>query len=50
MCQTVNLIKLKGSGKLKGRECANGETHRNFLAREEEKSPTITLDGFLTTH
>ena len=29
--RVVNLIKLKSSGKLKGRMCANGEPHCKFV-------------------
>lgn len=45
--RAVNLIKLKRCGKVKGRMCANGAPHRNFIPREEAKSPTVSQDGLL---
>ena len=45
----VNLIKLKSSGKLKGRICANGAPHHKFVPKEEAKSQIITMEGLLTT-
>ena len=45
----VNIIKMKRSGKVKDRMCANGAPHCKFLPREEVKSPKITLEVLLTT-
>lgn len=36
--KTVNLIKQKRDGKVKGRMCANGAPHRSFVPREEARS------------
>ena len=47
--RAVNLIKIKRSGKVKGRLCANGAPHRKYVPREEAKSPTVSLDGLLCT-
>ena len=44
-----NIIKLKKSGKLKGRICDNGEPRRKFVPRKEKKSPTIILEGLSYT-
>ena len=45
----VNIIKLKRSGKLKVRMCANGEPQYIFLPVEEAKLMEITLEGLLAT-
>jgi len=47
--RAVNLIKLKRTGTVKGRMCANGAPHRKFIPREEAKSPTVSLDGLMYT-
>ena len=47
--RAVNLIKLKKSGNLKVRVCDNGAPYRKFVPREEAKSLTINLEGFLAS-
>ena len=47
--RAVNLIKIKRSGKVKGRMCANGAPHRKFIPSKEAKSPTVSLGGLLCT-
>ena len=41
--RAVNLIKLKMSGELKGRMCANGAPRRKFVPRVEANFPLITI-------
>ena len=47
--RTVNLIKPKGSGNLKGRMCASGSLQRKFVPREEANPPKISVEGILAT-
>ena len=47
--RAVNLIKQKRCGKVKGRMCANGAPYREFVIREEAKSPTISLEALTAT-
>ena len=42
---TVNLIKLKRNGVIKGRTCANGSSQRKYLKDfESVASPTVSLE------
>ena len=44
LLREFNRIKLKRSGKLKGRMCVNGAPHCKFVLGEEAKSSTINLE------
>ena len=45
--RTVNLIKEKRGGALKGRSCANGQPQRALYAKEESASPTLSTDALM---
>lgn len=47
--RSVNLIKEKRSGELKGRSCADGSSQRNLYTKEETASPTISTDALMLT-
>ena len=47
--RAINLIKEKRSGKLKGRTCVDGRPHRCYITKEDEYSPTISLEAFFTS-
>ena len=47
---TVNLIKEKRTGKLKGRTCANGSKQHLYLKEDERvASPTVSIESLITT-
>ena len=43
----INLIKIKRDGKVKGRTCADGNSQRKYVPREEAASPTISLESIM---
>ena len=43
----LQLIKLKRCGKVKGRTCADGRKQRNYISKEDAKSPTVTGEGLI---
>ena len=43
--RTINLIKEKRDGVLKGRVCVDGRPQRAYIAKEDASSPTISLDS-----
>jgi len=45
--RTIDLIKLKRCGKVKGRTCADGSIQRKYVPREEAPSPTLSLESLL---
>ena len=45
--RAINLIKEKRCGKIKGRTCADGSSHRNYVPREEAASPTLSLEALM---
>jgi hypothetical protein len=45
--RAVNLIKVKRSGKLKGRSCADGRSQRSKYTKEETTSPTVSTDTLI---
>ena len=45
--RSVNLIKQKRTGEIKGRMCSNGASHRKFVPREEARSPTLSLEALI---
>ena len=47
--RSINLIKEKRSGKLKGRTCTDGRPQRCYINKENESSPTICLEYFFTS-
>lgn len=48
--ESVNLIKKKRCGRIKGRTCANGSRQRQFLKDGESvASPTVALESLLST-
>ena len=46
---TINLIKIKRCGKVKGRRCADGSVQRGYISKEESSSPTISLQALFAT-
>ena len=47
---TVNLIKGKHNGKIKGRGCLDGRKQHKYIAEHEIiSSPTASLEGLITT-
>ena len=42
--RTINLIKEKRDGVLKGRTCVDGRPQRAYIAKEDASSPTMLLD------
>ena len=46
--RAVNLIKIKRCGKVKGKACADGSSHRKYVPREEASSPTLFLEGLMS--
>ena len=47
--RAINLIKLKRSGKVKGRMCADGSIQRGYISKEDSSSPTISLQALFAT-
>ena len=47
--KTINLIKEKRCGKIKGQTCADGRLQRACMPQEEASSPTITLETLMAT-
>ena len=48
--ESVNLIRKKRSGKIKGQTCANGSRQRQFLKDGKSvASPTVTLESLIST-
>jgi len=47
--RSINLIKEKRCGKIKGSTCVDGSSQRAYVSREEATSPTVSLEGLLTT-
>jgi len=43
--RTINLIKEKRDGVLKGRTCVDGRPQREYIAKEDTSSPTMSLDS-----
>ena len=35
---------------IKGCGCANGRNHRNWLSKEETKSPTVSTEGLMLSY
>ena len=48
-CESVNLIKEKKSGEIKGRCCADGRAQRQYITKEESASPTASIESVLLT-
>ena len=46
--RTINLIKEKRDGVLKGRTCVDGRPQRAYIAKEDASSPTMFLDSLTT--
>ena len=47
--KTVQLIKEKKDGKIKGRTCVNGSRQRLYTAEEDASSPTVSTEALLIT-
>jgi hypothetical protein len=47
--RTVNLIKEKRNGELKGRTCADGSVQRSHFDKSETTSPTVAHDALIYT-
>ena len=47
--RTVQLIKEKKDGKIKGRTCVNGSWQRLYTAEEDASSPTLLTEALLIT-
>ena len=47
--RTVQLIKQKKDGKIKGCTCVNGSRQRYYTAEEEATSPTVSTEALLLT-
>lgn len=45
----LDLIKLKRSGKVKGRTVADGRKQRSIYSKEEVSSPALSQDGFFAS-
>ena len=45
----IHLVKIKRCVKVKGRMCVNGAPYRNYVAREEAKSPTVSMETLFAT-
>ena len=45
----IDLIKLKRSGKVKGRTVADGRKQRSIYSKEEVSSPALSQDGFFAS-
>jgi len=43
----ITFMKLKRSGKLKTRACADGRKQRKYISKEEVSSPTVQLESLL---
>ena len=43
----VQLIKEKRCGKIKGRTCADGRKQRDYISRDEAKSPTVSQEALI---
>ena len=46
--RTINLIKEKRDGVLKGRTCIDGRPQKAYIAKEDASSPTMFLDSLTT--
>ena len=46
---TVQLIKAKKDGRIKGRACVNGSRQRMYTAEEDASSPTVSTEALLIT-
>ena len=46
---TVQLIKAKKDGRIKGRACVNGSQQRRYTAEEDASSPTASTEALLIT-
>ena len=49
LCEAVNLMKEKTSGKIKGGTCANGGKQCGHISKEEAPSPTASTESVLLT-
>ena len=47
--RAIILIKEIRCGKIKGRTCADGSSQRSYIPMEEASSPTVSLEGLVTT-
>ena len=47
--RTVQLIKEKKDGRIKGRTCVNGSRQRLYTAEEDASSPTVSTEALLLT-
>lgn len=47
--RSINLIKEKRSGKLKGRSAADGRAQRALYTKEQTASPTVSTDALMLT-
>ena len=47
--RTVQLIKEKKDGKIKGQACVNGSRQRLYTAEEDASSPTVSTEALLIT-
>ena len=47
--RTVQLIKEKKDGKIKGHTCVNGSRQRSYTAEEDASSPTVSTEALLIT-
>ena len=48
--ETVNLIKIKSDGNIKGRTCANGAKQRRYVKEGDDySSPTTALESIIAT-
>ena len=45
--RAVNLIKIKRCGKVKGRTCADGSPQRKYVSRDEDTSPTLSIEALM---
>ena len=46
---SLMFLKEKMNGDVKGRACANGSKQRNYIAKEDAASPTVSTDAVLIT-
>ena len=47
--RAIDLIKIKRSGKIKGRTVADGSTQRAYISKEDSTSPAAHLDSLIAT-
>ena len=45
--RAITLIKEKQSGKIKGRECADGRSQRSYITKEKSAEPTVSMEALL---